>query len=183
MNDESKLKILLSKFKKIDDYEIEDYYGVSVISTIDNKFRIKLQYNYIKAEGNATLSKSYIEIDSFEETVEFFRVLHKFSVDKSYDSKNKNNISGLFEKTVKKLDSIEAKLEPTTDSDMVQTNTPVGDGSNFKEEVIERDIESDTKKFPCKKCKSNVVVGSGKKVICNGCSQRYKVTINTSEDW
>lgn len=77
---ESDWKKLVSQFEPYKGYEPEDYYGVSIIKTkSDNKYRIKLMYDYL---SNSMLSKNSIDVSSLETALKYYTILDTMSKNK-----------------------------------------------------------------------------------------------------
>jgi hypothetical protein len=81
----SEWKEILSHFRPHKDYDIEDYYGFSLMAHKRNrKWSIKLLHDYV--DGNSKTSNA-IMIDDMEEAMEICKILQEFSKDKSESPK------------------------------------------------------------------------------------------------
>lgn len=71
---------LMTHLKPYGDYDVSDYYGVSLMKIKkNNKFSIRLIYDYKKH----SLTSSQLEIDDLETAINVYRVLESFTKDKS----------------------------------------------------------------------------------------------------
>jgi hypothetical protein len=101
---------IIENFKPHKDYDVTDYYGVSMIKTKrDNKYRLKLIHDYT---SNAVLSVSQIELNSLNEAWEFYRILDKFA-------KNKGDVDRL---SISMLDDIEDEDNFEAEDELESTN-------------------------------------------------------------
>ena len=81
---------LIKRFKPYSGFELEDYYGVSMIKTKgENKYRIKLIYDYT---NNSKMSVNQIEVAELDRAMKVYEILDKHSVDKG----SINRIDDLF---------------------------------------------------------------------------------------
>ena len=90
MNRERKKWIkLIDKFIPHRDYDVADYYGVSMIKTKkSNKYRLKLIYDY---GSNAVMSVNQIEVTSLKMALSFYEILDSFAKNKG-EVENIDNI-------------------------------------------------------------------------------------------
>jgi len=76
MTDANKFSMLIEMFTPHPNYEIEDYYGVTMMTIKkDLSFSIQLQYGYKKKAENS----SSLLIKSIEPALEAYRILMKYA--------------------------------------------------------------------------------------------------------
>lgn len=72
---------LIGMFQPYDGYEVDKYYGVSMIRTKkESKYRIKLMYDYTNV---AKLSVNQIEVDSLDKALKIYEILDIFAINKN----------------------------------------------------------------------------------------------------
>ncbi len=78
MND--KCKKILKMIEPHSDFDVTDYYGVSIIKIkATNKYRLKLIHDY---NSNSILSKGQIELSSFDKAMQFYKILDDGALNK-----------------------------------------------------------------------------------------------------
>jgi hypothetical protein len=81
MNQKTLVKKILNQFKPHKDYELEDYYGTSIMRLKrDGQWSIKLLHDYVS--GNSKTS-SGIKVKTFDDAVEICKILNEYAVDKT----------------------------------------------------------------------------------------------------
>lgn len=71
---------LVGVFEPYGSFDKKDYYGVSMIKTkSDNKYRIKLMYDY---SSNSMMSKNSIDVSNLDTALKYYSILDKFAKNK-----------------------------------------------------------------------------------------------------
>ena len=82
---------LVDKFIPHPDFDVTDYYGVSIIKTKGtNRYRVKLIHDY---KHNAIMSKNQLEFSSLKTALKAYAILDKHARDKG----EINNIDNIFD--------------------------------------------------------------------------------------
>ena len=75
-----KCKKILRMIEPHSDFDVTDYYGVSIIKIkATNKYRLKLMHDY---NSNSILSKGQIELSSFDKAMTFYKILDDGALNK-----------------------------------------------------------------------------------------------------